>query len=155
MSETLTVRPSQRGRRKLRNLWLNTRFQGGYIFWITITGLLLVALQSVVFYTFTRENYQILVDLSPMTPEAKAQLYSELGRIITILVAGSLIFVLLVAFMGLIFSHRTAGPLYHMRRVFEQIKAGDRSARIHLRPSDHFKDVAESFNEMMDGLEKR
>lgn len=141
-------------KRSLKNYWLNPSYQGRYIFWISMTGLALVALNSSVFYYFTKENYSLLVDLSPMTDEAKNQLYKELKQIIAYLVSGNLVFLAVCAFLGLLFSHRTVGPMYHFKRVFKEIQAGKTSTRVRLRPKDDFKDVAQGFNDMMDSLEK-
>lgn len=151
MSETLNSngRPNKR---RLKRLWLNPGYQAKYILWITLTGLILVAFQSLIFYMFTRENYALLVELSPMSDDAKAQLYRELKHILLLLGGGSLAFLSVVAVLGLVFSHRTVGPLYHFKRVFEAVKNGDRSARIRLRPTDDFRDVAQAFNEMMDSI---
>lgn len=147
--------PRRTYKRSLKNLWLNPRFQGRYIFWISLTGLLLVALNSGTFYAFTRENYATLVDLSPMTDDAKSQLYKELWQIVGCLVGGNLIFLFLVSILGLFYSHRTAGPLYHYKRVFTEIKNGNYGARVRLRPTDDFQDVAAVFNEMMDTIQSQ
>lgn len=140
--------------RRLKNYWLNPSYQRRYIFRMVCVGLVLVAFNAAVFYTFTRENYAILVDLSPMTDEAKALLYKELRQIIGYLVMGGVGFLLVVAFAALAFSHQTVGPLYHFKRVFSEIAKGNRTARVKLRPTDDFQDVAQAFNEMMDSLPK-
>ena len=106
-------------------------------------------------YVHIKENYSILVDLSPMTNEAKKQLYFELNALVVKLSVGSVIFLCGVALIGLVMSHRAAGPLYHMKRVFEAIRDGKHDARVRLRPKDDFLDVAASFNEMMDALTKQ
>ncbi len=143
---------AQSNRRYFRNLLLNPAYQLKYVFWLGLTGLLLTAINCTIFYIFTRENYSILVDLAPMTDEVKTQLYQELYQIIGYMGLFSLAFLILVCFLGLALSHRTAGPLYHFKRVFESIKNGKHEARVHLRPKDDFKDVAQAFNEMMDKL---
>ena len=140
--------------RKLKNLLINPKYQVKYVFWITLTGLSLVALNAALVYHYVSENYAILVDLSPMTDEAKAQLYRELREIVLKLSLISVGFLGIVTVFGVIFSHRTAGPLYHFKRVFQAISRGDTKARIHLRPKDDFRDVADSFNEMMDKLKR-
>lgn len=142
-------------KRSLKNLWLNPGFQGRYIFWISITGLLLVVINASIFYFFTRENYALLVDLGPMTAEAKAQLYRELWQIIGYLIIGSFGFLSVVAIVGLIFSHRAAGPIFHFTKVFTEVKNGNTALRIRLRPNDEFKEAAQAFNEMMDSLESK
>ncbi len=142
-------------KRQLKNLFVNPRYQLRYMFWLTGSGLALVLINTVVFYSRVRENYEVLVEMSPMTDEAKSVLFSELSHIAFTLMLSSLAFLLLVSVIGLIFSHRTAGPLYHFQRVFNEIKAGKTKARIRLRPGDDFQNVASSFNEMMDQIETK
>jgi len=149
---TVTSRPYKRS---IWNLIVNRRFQFRYVFMVALSGLLLAVMYSWIFYSYTQENYSILVDLAPMTDEVKAQLYQELSRIILLLGIGSFAFILVSSFIALVFSHRVAGPLYHFRRVFEEVRAGKTEARIRLRPNDEFQDVAESFNGMLDELVKK
>lgn len=139
-------------RRKLINLVVNPGYQFRYVFWVSLTGAFLVVLNAGIFYSYVKENYAILVDLSPMTDEAKALLYQELHQILLELGLASFAFILLVSFLGLVFSHRTAGPMYHFDRVFREIKEGKVDSRVRLRPKDDFRNVADTFNEMMDSL---
>lgn len=132
-------------RRRLRSYLLNPKYQIKFIFWLTIPGIFLIAVNALIFYYYTRENYAILVDLSPMTDAARNQLYSELHSIIFKLSAFSLVFLCVVIFLGLLLSHRTVGPLYRMKKVCQAVCADDMvGARIQLRPKDDFKDVAEA-----------
>ena len=140
--------------RKFSNFLINPKYQLKYIFWLSATGISLVALYSVIFYTYIHENYQILVDLSPMDDASKQQLYRELAHVILLLGGISFIFIIFVSIAGVVLSHRTAGPLYHFKRVFNEIKSGKRDARVRLRPNDDFQDVAASFNEMIESILK-
>jgi methyl-accepting chemotaxis protein len=141
-------------RRQLKNILINPRYQLKYIFWLSVTGLLLTIINCSIFYVFIRENYSILVELVPMPANVKDQLYAELFQIIGYLALVSLLFLILVGCLGMFLSHKTAGPLYHFKRVFNEIKGGRRDARIMLRPGDDFQDVAQAFNEMMNSLGK-
>lgn len=143
-------KPDSRKQRSFKNILINPGYQLRYTFWLSASGLVLIALNAAVFYIYVRENYAILVDLSPMTDDAKAQLYSELDQILIKLTLLSCGFLAALSTLGIFFSHRTAGPLYHFKRVFNQIRSGDVKARIRLRPKDDFQDVAESFNTMID-----
>jgi methyl-accepting chemotaxis protein len=145
--------PTQPYKRNLKNLLINPRYQLRYVFWLTSSGFALVALNGVIAYSFIKENYLTLVDLSPMTDEAKTQLYSELKQLVIALGGLSVLFLVVISIMGIMMSHRTAGPMYHFKRVFEEIKSGNRKQRVRLRPKDEFQDVAKSFNEMMDHLQ--
>ena len=144
---------SSRSQRKIRNFLINSKFQLKYVFWTTSTGTVLILISSSVFYTYIRENYKILVDMSPMEDEAKVQLYKELHHILFWLGGFSLVFILVVGFLGIIVSHRTAGPMYHFKKVFMAIQSGDIQARVHLRPHDEFQDVAAECNKMIDLLQ--
>lgn len=139
-------------RRNLKNFLINPRYQLKYIFWLTFTGFLLIGINAFTFYWYVSENYAILVELSPMTDEAKNQLYSELNHIVLALAIFSGLFLAAVATLGVILSHRTAGPMFHFKRVFKDIRTGKKQSRIHLRPNDDFQDVAQEFNSMMDSL---
>ncbi len=142
----------QKHKRYLKNYIINPAYQIRYIFWLTSSGLFLVALNAWIAYSYIKENYITLVDLSPMTDAAKEQLYSELRHLVLAISSSSLLFLILISALGIVLSHRTAGPLYAFKRVFDEISGGNTRKRIHLRPDDEFRDVAESFNTMMDSI---
>jgi methyl-accepting chemotaxis protein len=146
------MKPTPSYQRSWKNYLIDPKFQLKYAFWISGTGLLLVGAITTVFYIYIRENYAILVDLSPMTDDAKAILYDELNRIILTLSAISGFFISVITLIGIILSHRAAGAVFHFKKVFRLIAAGKHEARIQLRPNDDFQEAAVAFNEMMDSL---
>jgi methyl-accepting chemotaxis protein len=139
-------------KRKFKQILINPGFQLRYIFWLTTSGFILVLINAMIAYSYIRENYITLVELSPMTDQTRALMYAELRNLILALSVTSLCFLGLISVLGLILSHRTAGPLYHLNRVFNEIQSGNRKARAKFRQQDEFQDVADSFNEMMDSL---
>jgi len=62
------------------------------------------------------------------------------------------------AFVGLTFlvsifmSHRIAGPLHKLKLFFKQNGNGKLSPNVHFRGSDHFKDVAQEYNDMLGAI---
>ena len=138
--------------RRLPNFLINPSYQFKYVFWITFTGITLLILNSSVFYYFIKQNYKILVDLSPMEDVVKVQLHRELKQILVYLTSFSILFIAVISLFATILSHRTAGPMYHFKRIFSDIQKGDLTARIHLRPKDDFQDVAQECNKMIDYL---
>jgi methyl-accepting chemotaxis protein len=141
--------------RSLKNLLINPAYQFKYVLWVSLTGLILIVSNAAIFYKYIRENYTLLVDLSPMDDASKAQLYQELNEILIKLGLVSVGFIFIAAILGIKLSHATAGPLYHFKRVFTEIKSGNINSRVRLRPGDDFKDVANAFNEMMDSIQKK
>lgn len=142
-------------KRSWRNFIIHPAYQLRYVFWLSASGLMLVALNGFTFYQHIKENYSILVELSPMTDESKNQLFHELNIIVVKIAVFSGLFVVVVALLGIILSHRTVGPLYHFKRVFREIASGNTALRVKLRKKDEFQDVALEFNRMMDRLTKK
>jgi methyl-accepting chemotaxis protein len=77
---------------------------------------------------------------------------------VSLKIAGYLLFyelVLLVpilAVVGVIFSHRVAGPLVNIERTLRAIGDGDLSRRVVLREKDELRALEMSVNEMAAGL---
>jgi signal transduction histidine kinase len=111
-------------------------------------------MNSLVFYTFTKENYKILVDLSPMEDAVKHQLYLELNQIILLLTAASTASLILFGLLAIYLSHKTAGPLYRLKKEFKEIHSGKRGNKIFLREGDDFQEVMDDFNQVIDYLNK-
>ncbi|MFH1798933.1 MAG: methyl-accepting chemotaxis protein [Candidatus Omnitrophota bacterium] len=59
----------------------------------------------------------------------------------------------LVAVIGLVLSHRIAGPIYSMKKFLKNVSDGDYSIRLRLRKKDEMKDVAEALNHLVEKLE--
>ena len=138
--------------RSLRNLLIYPGYQLRFVFWVTLTGISLIAGLGIMIYRRLAENYALLVDLSPMEDTVRKQLYAELNQVILYMGSCTTIFLLLVILFGVVLSHRSAGPIYHFKRVFDLIGPDSRKHRIHLRKRDEFREVADSFNRMMDRL---
>jgi methyl-accepting chemotaxis protein len=75
-------------------------------------------------------------------------------QISTLVIGFALFFMIASFFLGIYFSHRTAGPMYRFSKVFESAGMGNYKERIKLRPNDDFQDVAELFNKLMDRVQK-
>ena len=55
--------------------------------------------------------------------------------------------------IGILASHRIAGPVFRMIRFLGNVTNGDYSQRLCLRKKDELKDLAESINRLVDKLE--
>ena len=75
-------------------------------------------------------------------------------RSINIKLAINLAFVaMLCTGIGIIVSHRIAGPIDRMIKFVNKLTAGDYSRRLTLREKDELKDLASAINELVDKLE--
>ena len=68
-----------------------------------------------------------------------------------------IIFIILVFVVVYIIyvSHRTAGPLHHLKEAMDKVGEGDFSVKVKFRKNDEIHDVADSFNKMVQALRKK
>ncbi len=58
--------------------------------------------------------------------------------------------------LAILTTTRVAGPMVHLKRVFEDVKSGDMDRRLSFRKSDgHLRGLETAFNEMMVALSER
>lgn len=70
---------------------------------------------------------------------------------ITVILACVVLFLVL----GLLYSHRIAGPLYNLKQVMARVQNGELTATMHIRSKDELHDVEAAFNQMTTGLNQR
>lgn len=116
---------------------------GGSVLQIAVTcGLL---------YYFLNQNYQILVKYAGLDQEITTLLTGELKLLIT---AIGLIFTLFLVgnvLLGIIFSHRVAGPIYAIKRTIRDVRLG-KQVRLKFREGDEFTELADNFNDLVNYL---
>lgn len=142
-------------RRKLRNLLINKSFQGRVVVLVLFFGFLSFVLNGVLFYLYVQENYTLIFSSVEAPPFLIESMFRDLRNFGLILVAISVLVTLVIGFYLLVLTHRAAGAAYHMHRVVNEIKAGHTDARVHLREKDEFKDLAQSFNDLIDGMQQK
>ena len=100
------------------------------------------------------EQTALSVGLTPDNPyfdfldEQKSSLYSlYLG-------VSAVAFVLMMG-LGILYSHRIAGPLHNLNNKMQRIADGEEPSAVNFRRNDQFQDLAESFNAMIATLRNR
>ena len=58
----------------------------------------------------------------------------------------------LVFILGLLFSHKIAGPVYRIEKTLGEIMKGNLGLKIRLREGDEFVDLADMINNLTEGL---
>lgn len=66
-----------------------------------------------------------------------------------------IVFVFVLVFLTLYFSHRVAGPLVNLEKSLARVAAGDLTTRMRLRPRDQVKNIRDAFNAAVDSLQGR
>ena len=105
-------------------------------------------------------GYTIYYNAWTLLGSKLANVYPQ-GRLVSIFnmvnirLAINLIFVaMLCVGIGIIASHRIAGPIDRMVRFMNAIADGDYSKRLTLRDKDELQDLANAMNKLADRLEK-
>ena len=104
-------------------------------------------------YYFVRENYTILVQYGGLEKDVIQTLYGELNILIAGIIGAFILFFVGTALIGIIFSHRIAGPIYAIKRTVRDVLAG-RDVELQFRNRDEFKELVDSFNEMVRQLRR-
>lgn len=91
--------------------------------------------------------------IAALTPDKIKNLQNQVLVVLGVL---QLIFLGITFILTIFISHRIAGPLYKLKRAMEDVAKGNFDLRISFRKNDHFKDIQDTFNDMVQavGLKK-
>ncbi len=132
------------GKRKLKNYFIYPEFQWKLIFLFMgvslVAPLLILAFQLVLF------NQEFLINLPKAHPHMVFHSLFQQQLIIVFMMATGVGFI--VAFvLGILISHRVAGPLVKLRKHFENTAQDQlHDTSVQFRENDFFRDVAAAYN---------
>ncbi len=133
--------------RKISNLMVNSRLQGGYLghaIGAFVLGCASMGLAVAIAYTVYFEKH-VGTDTLLQMQLVKFVLSAGLPIIFGVCVGLGLIFV--VPF-SLLMSHRTAGPMIAIKKYLRAQQLGDYSAKLELRENDELKEIADDIKEL-------
>ena len=128
-----------------KKILINKRFQLKYALIIVCILLAMVAL-------FEWDFYYTMKTILPKA-FAKDIIKEDILFFHILLLVKSFIFMVLVVFISLFFSHRIAGPAYRIQKVLStMIEEGDLTKQFQLREKDELKELADALNTMTSNL---
>jgi nitrogen fixation/metabolism regulation signal transduction histidine kinase len=142
---------------KRRQLIVDRPFQQRFI-WrfllIVVGSILLSNLVTLGFFKLRDLSDSASQNLSYFTDTIHTTLaFSRVFQVLWLpLLISGLLGCILVAVLGIFFSHRIAGPLFNLKRVMRQVEEGNLNVMMKIRNKDEFHDVEEAFNRMVGGL---
>lgn len=77
------------------------------------------------------------------------------NQVLVVLGVLQLLFLITTFMLSIFLSHRIAGPLYKLRRAMEDLGHGNFDQHITFRKNDHFMELQDSFNDMVQHLSVR
>ena len=66
----------------------------------------------------------------------------------------NILIMIVIAVIGVFYSHRIAGPIFRIKADIEKVLSGDKDVRIIIRKKDKLHDLAESVNLLLEELQK-
>ncbi len=86
------------------------------------------------------EKYMVSEESPPLRP------YEYIAPIILL---NNFIILIVLGFMGIIYSHRIAGPIYNINRALDLAASGELHREIRLRQGDFFQETASKLNKIL------
>lgn len=145
---------TMRHKRLIRNYLLDRRLQLGYTLVVVLVSAVLSAGLGYFWYGEMREASQIVeVQVLESLGEQDAQqirqdLASKDRRRLAVLIGFGLCLALLLGGYGIVFTHKVAGPLYKMQRIFAAMRDGKLPDVHDLRRRDQLHNFWAAFKEM-------
>lgn len=114
-------------------------------------SLVQIAATCAILYYFLNQNYVLLIKSTGLDPEIETILFRELRILVTVIGATFGVYLMGVAGLGVLFSHRIAGAIYALKRTIKDINEGNDS-KLRLREGDEFQELVDNFNLMVKNL---
>lgn len=131
---------------------INRPFQIKYSLFFMLGGVLIAVLFCAHIFYFLNEYLQVVIPDYADRPEVYAFIMSEKRKIILYLAVLVSLLGCFLFFMGIVLTHKIAGPIMVIKRRMADVERGDFGAQVKLRKGDEFKDLADSFNKMLNSL---
>lgn len=105
---------------------------------------------------YLRYNYETLINHATLQmPSLVPQLEHELRFLTSGIVASLILMISTIFYLGLILTHRVAGPLFAMKKRLKDFIDGRYPVRLHLRSKDEFRSLEDMFNLAMETHDER
>ena len=139
-----------------RTYLINPRFQWRFIGFMATVSVLAISMLFVSNILFFRnmEHEALSVGLAPDNPYFDFLQEQKSTLSMLYFAVSGLVFVLMMG-LGILYSHRIAGPLYHLDRKMRRIAGGEEPSPLQFRRRDQFLELTESFNAMVGKLRDR
>ena len=122
---------------------IDGRFQYG-----TVAAALTIVLAGVLLFAAGTTMYYLLAHAAGSAARPDLILV-----ILPPLLLNDLVIMLLFIVLGILATHRIAGPVYRIEIDIERVLAGEKGVRVHTRKRDAFPDLAERVNELIERID--
>lgn len=135
------------------DILINKKFQLRFAFYICTWVFALSMIYPFIIYNLF--EYFLKIASSPHAPVSPEKIKNLQQQVLLLLGILQLVFLVITFILSIFLSHRIAGPLYRLRKSMEEVGRGNFDLRITFRKADHFMELQDVFNEMVQHLSVR
>ncbi len=135
------------------NYWIKKSFQSRFSLRFAILILLEAALIAFFFFYISKGTLTTGYEGTEVRIENTARYFMGAFAMISMIVAVAMGMVAMLVFI--FFSHRVAGPVYHIQKSLWEMTNGNLTYRIRLRKKDELTEVADDVNRTAQFLERK
>lgn len=133
-----------------RSIYLiNKKFQFKYVF--IILFIMFTAIFTISFVTFYVIWTNVINEFF-FIQDASKKLGDIYLKTTELLIIPLLILAFVFSIIGILYSHKIAGPLYRVQKICEEIGKGNLNINVKFRKGDEFHEVADSLNKVIHSL---
>ena len=143
--------------KKRKIYFINPPFQIRFIAFSIISSLIIILLVAGMQYYFFHHYQTLGIQNGIPSDHIFFEFLNEQKSFLTLaLLFLAVIITIIQVTLGILFSHRVAGPLYRMNKHLQEITNGTaEKMTFQVRKDDYFSDVVDNFNTMIEKMEKK
>jgi len=130
-----------------RLLLINKPFQLRFAFYVVSWMIALSVTYPLIIFELFEMMGRVLLKVSN-DPSIGEQILAKRQEIFLLLVLLQFAIMSVIFLVSIFLSHRIAGPVYKLMKSMEEARAGKLTGPIFFRKNDHFKELADGFNEL-------
>ena len=132
---------------------INRKFQRTFLLHTVLSTLVVIIINVVTVWYFFRQSYFYGKAMAFPNNHAYFFLLQRQTHIaLGVGIVGGLVILIALTVMGVLFSHRIAGPLFRIQRHMNEIADGKPIIEIEFRKNDFFREIADAFNRVANRL---
>ncbi|MFH1093825.1 MAG: HAMP domain-containing protein [Candidatus Omnitrophota bacterium] len=88
------------------------------------------------------------------SPQTAAAIGNVLNNINLMILFELPILLVIASFVGIVISHKIAGPVYRLQKVARDVSRGDLTTSVSLRSDDELKNLSDAFNSVIENMHR-
>jgi len=141
--------------RRRKRLLIEKDFQYRFTLKLCLISGLLFAVFTAISLFFIRLSYEMLIQSALIQmPEMVSKLRWEFRSLSLAMLVNWALFVGAMFFVGVLYTQRIAGPVYALRRRFQDLTKDMKLKKLKLRQGDEFRSLEASYNHVVEVLDE-